>query len=76
MENLFNPPKFAEGTLLGCDGNAFALMAHFRKCARKSDWSKQDIDKVINVAMAGDYNNLICVLDAHLTIDDYEGFDE
>ena len=28
--NLFNPPKFVKGSLVGLNGNAFALMGHFK----------------------------------------------
>lgn len=77
MYNLFDPPKFAIGSLVGCDGNAFNLMAHFKTCARKSGWSAEDASKVINHAMEGDRNHLIVTLDAHLTEDpDSEGGEE
>lgn len=46
-------------TLVGVDGNAFALMAHFRQCARRAGWTREDIDSVLNEAMSDDYNHLV-----------------
>lgn len=51
--------------LVGQDGNAFALMGAFSKQARKEGWNKEEIDSVLNKAMSGDYNNLLCVLGEH-----------
>lgn len=77
MYNLFDPPKFAVGSTIGVDSSAFVLMAHFRLCARKSGWSKEDQQKVIGKAMGGDYNELVVVLSSHLTEDpDSEGGEE
>jgi hypothetical protein len=77
MSNLFDPPKFAIGSLIGADPNAYALMAHFRTCARKSGWSKEDTDKVVNKSMDGEYYHLVTTLDAHLTEEpDSEGGEE
>lgn len=66
MSNLFNPPKYVFGSLSGVDGNAFALMAHFTQCARKSGWGRDEIEKVIKAAQSGNYDNLITVLDSHM----------
>ena len=68
--NLFNPPKYVKGSLVGVDGNAFSLMGYFKRNATRQGWSKEDIDLVLTKAKSGDYDNLIVTLDAHLEYDD------
>lgn len=68
--NLFNPPKYVKGSLVGVDGNAFALMGYFKINAVKQGWTKEDIDLVLTKAKSGDYDNLIVTLDAHLEYED------
>ena len=60
-------PKI-QGTLVGVDGNAFSLMGAFKRDARKAGWPQSEIDKVLEKAMSGNYDNLIATLD-----DCYEG---
>ena len=48
--------------LIGIDGNAFALMGHWRKSAQRAGRSKEEIKLVLDEAMQGDYNKLLCVL--------------
>ena len=57
--------KKIKGSLVGQDGNAFALMGYFSKQARKSGWDKKDIDGVIKKAMSGNYDNLLATLSQH-----------
>lgn len=64
--NLFEPNKFARGTLVGCNGNALSLISHFSQCARDSGWSSDEILKVANKAREADYNHLVACLMAHL----------
>lgn len=45
--------------LVGVDGNAFSILAFFRKEANKAGWDKERIDKVLKEATSGDYNHLI-----------------
>jgi len=45
--------------LAGVDGNAFSIMGAFSKQARREGWSKEEIDKVIAEATAGDYDHLL-----------------
>lgn len=47
----------------GETGNAFYLMGAFMKQARKENWTKEEIDEVINKCKSGDYDNLVNVLD-------------
>lgn len=51
--------------LVGLDGNAFSLMGHFSKQARKEGWTPDEIDLVIAEAMTGDYDHLLCTLMDH-----------
>ena len=50
------------GTLVGVDGNAWALMGYTQGQLREAGWPTEDIELVLEQAMAGDYNNLIRVL--------------
>lgn len=54
-----------ESSLIGVNGNAFALMGHFKKEARSAGWSREEIAEVIEDATSGDYNHLVCVLVEH-----------
>lgn len=55
------------GSLIGIDSNAFSLMAHFTKLAKKQGFDSEWIDGVINDAMSNDYENLIRTLDSNMT---------
>jgi len=67
--NLFTPEKFVFGTLVGVDGNAFSLCGHFRTLAKQAKWSKEEIDRVLNEARSGSYENLTSTLMAHMSQD-------
>jgi len=42
------------------DGNAFAIMASFQRAARREDeWTREDIDCVLEDMRAGNYDHLI-----------------
>lgn len=60
--NMFTPARTVNFPMVGQDGNAFFLLGAWRKAARKQGWSSEDIDKVVNEAMSGDYNHLISTL--------------
>ncbi len=64
--------------LVGLDGNAFALLGAFKSQARKENWTKEEINDVINEAMNGDYDHLLCALSDHCTSieEDEDDFDE
>jgi len=47
------------------DGNAFSLMGHFQKQARKEKWPKEEIDEVLKKCQSGDYDNLVATLVEH-----------
>ena len=48
--------------LEGVDGNTFALIAYFKREARRAGWSPEEITKVLDDAMSEDYNHLLQVL--------------
>lgn len=50
--------------LVGLDGNAYSLMGAFQRQARKEAWTPEEIKSVLNDAMSGDYNHLLCTLSA------------
>jgi hypothetical protein len=52
-------------SLVGLDGNAFALMGAFRRQAKKEGWSPQEISKVLDEARSGDYDHLLSTLSEH-----------
>ena len=64
--NLFNPPKFVNGSLVGLDGNAFVLMGHFKRLAVRQGWTTEEWQTVTNKCMEGDYDTLIQTLMAHM----------
>jgi hypothetical protein len=51
--------------MVGLDGNAFAVMAAFERQARKEGWTQEEINAVLDKAMAGDYSNLISTIAEH-----------
>lgn len=54
--------KKVKMTLVGLDGNAFALMGAFSKEAHRQGWSKEEIDRVLHECMSSDYNHLLMTL--------------
>jgi hypothetical protein len=57
-----NSTKKVKMTLVGLDGNAFSLMGAFKKNAQQQGWTAEEIKKVLDECMAGDYNNLLRTL--------------
>lgn len=63
--------------LTSVDSNAFSLMGHWQKAARRAGWSKEDIDIVLEECRSGDYDDLVCVLmDVSTTGRDQDDFEE
>lgn len=54
-------------SLIGVDGNAYALMGYTMSAMKHCGFSKEDIDKMIADAKSSDYNHLICVCDEWVT---------
>jgi len=48
-----------EVELVGQNGNAFAILANVSKALKKGGVPKEEIDKYMDEAMAGDYNHLL-----------------
>lgn len=67
MGNLFTPPRTAPYTLVGQNSNAYNLLGGWADAATKNGWNKEDVDKVIEEATSGDYENLLRVLTTHST---------
>lgn len=69
--NLFDPPKTAyiNDGLEGVDGNAYAVLGHFRKQALSQDWSAEDIAKVLTEAQTDDYEYLLATILKHIESD-------
>ena len=54
-------------SLVGQDGNAYALMGYTSKALR-DEGLRELVPEMQNKAMSGDYNNLICVCVDYLDI--------
>lgn len=62
-----NKPKL---NLVGIDGNAFAILAAWRRAAIKAGWPDEEIVRVLEEAKSRDYNNLLCVIMENSEADD------
>jgi hypothetical protein len=51
--------------LVGLDGNAFSIMGAFQRQARKENWSKEEIQSVLDDAMSSDYDHLLYTIANH-----------
>ena len=72
-------------SLVGVDGNAFALMGYTAKAMRKAGFTEEEIKGMYAEAESGDYYNLIAVCDDYvnkvneklgLTEDEEEDYDD
>lgn len=59
IEKLIEKNGKAEGTLLGVDGNAYAILGYTERQLKRASWPKEDIKQVMDAASSGDYNNVI-----------------
>ena len=57
--------KKVKCTLVGVDGNAFALMATFSDAAKREGWTPDEVQAVLVQAKSGDYDKLLRVLSEH-----------
>ena len=48
-------------TLVGVDGNAYAIMGYVRTAMKRAKMTKEDIDAYIKDATSSDYNHLLVV---------------
>lgn len=51
-----------KGSLIGQDGNAFSLLAYFNDRAKRSGWTKEEIEEVMTEAKSSDYKHLLATL--------------
>ncbi len=51
-------------SLVGVDGNAYALMGYTQRAMQESGFTKADTNAMIEDATSGNYNHLICVCDS------------
>lgn len=51
--------------LVGMDGNAFSILGRFSAQARKEKWTEEEIKKVREEAMRGDYDHLLGTIVDH-----------
>lgn len=59
IEQLIENNGKAEGTLIGVDGNAYAILGYTERQLKRASWPKEDIKQVMDTATSGDYNNVI-----------------
>lgn len=52
-------------SLVGVDGNAYAIMGAFTRQARKEKWSETEIELVLEEAQSNDYNHLLNTIQKH-----------
>ena len=57
MATRKNSKKFY--TLVGVDGNAFAVMGYVSRAMKETGFSKEEISEYTKRATSGDYNNLL-----------------
>ena len=57
--------KVVDLKLVGLDRNAFNLMGHFRRQARKEGWTLDEIKDVLDECREGDYIHLVGTLIDH-----------
>lgn len=50
-----------EYTLVGVNGNAFAIMGYVSNAMRECKFTRQEIDEYRKKAMSGNYDNLLAV---------------
>lgn len=64
-------------SLIGVDGNAFAVMAYVGRAMKEVRFSNEEISQYKADAMSGDYQHLLCVsMDMVDTCNKKAGYDE
>ena len=59
IQELIEKNGKAEGTLIGVDGNVFAVLVYTDRQLERAGWPREDIKQVMDKAMSGDYNNAL-----------------
>jgi len=52
-------------TLVGVNGNAFAVMGAFQTNALRQGWSQDEVQQVLDEAMSDDYDHLLATIMDH-----------
>ncbi len=58
-------PKKVVLQLVGLDGNAFNLLAHFRRAEKDQGWLDEEINAVVEEATKANYEHLLSILIEH-----------
>lgn len=58
--------------LVGVDGNAYTILAAFKRQARAENWSDKEIELVMEEAQSKDYNHLLATILNHSKSKDEE----
>lgn len=62
MNNTCITTKKAKFDLTSVDGNAFSLMGHWQRAARKAGFTAEESKAVLDECQAGDYHHLVATL--------------
>jgi len=66
MKKIVN--KTVNLELIGVNGNAFMIMAVFRKQAKREGWTQEEIKTVLDEAKSSDYNYLLATISNHCEV--------
>lgn len=59
IKELIEKNGKAPGTLIGVDGNAFAVIGYVQRQLNRNGWSRTETQVVVNDMMAGTYENVL-----------------
>tara|TARA_Y100000310_G_scaffold266112_1_gene277463 strand:+ start:221 stop:433 length:213 start_codon:yes stop_codon:yes gene_type:complete len=59
VEELVEKNGRVGGTLIGVDSNAGFIIAHTQTSLRRGGWPSEDIKEIVEIALGGDYSNVI-----------------
>ena len=54
--------------IIGKDGNAFYILGEARRAAKKAGWSKEEVEKMLQESMSGDYDNLLNTMSKYFDV--------
>jgi|TARA_B100001094_G_C17677469_1_gene551772 hypothetical protein len=69
IEELVAKNGTVNGNLIGVDGNAFIVISYTTGQLRRGGWPREDISKVSEIAMSGDYDNVLATCAATLNFE-------
>ena len=59
---MIDTPNAPTLAMVGEDGNAYAILGRAQRVARQAGWPQETIKAVMDEAMAGDYDHLLCTM--------------